>query len=110
MKKQNDTYKDKKENKNTDVKKDDTTTKNEVAQKPSETEKPSQETKPEESKPTPIPKPVCEIGENPNLPCDYIDLLAGYQVMDYETAKIKMAEADANGGGYDYGGLTRNNG
>lgn len=30
--------------------------------------------------------------------------------MDYETAKIKMAEADANGGGYDYGGLTRNNG
>lgn len=60
--------------------------------------------------PAPAPKPVCAIGENPNLPCDYIDLPAGYQVMDYETAKIEMAKADANGGGYDHGWLPRNDG
>lgn len=76
---------------------------------PSPTPAPS---KPEQQKPepTPAPKPVCAIGENPNLPCDYIDLPAGYQVMDYETAKVKMVEADANGGGYDHGWLSRNDG
>lgn len=81
----------------------------EPAPTPTPTPEPTPTPTPEPA-PTPTPKPVCEIGENPNLPCDYIDIPAGYQVMDYQKALEEMAKVDANGGGYDGGWLTRNDG
>lgn len=57
------------------------------------------------NKPIEPPK-ACPTGENPDLPCDYIDLPDGWQVMDYEEAMLEMKNHNGSSSGW----LTNNGG